>query len=271
MAAHMISRKEQQKKVLKASLLNPKNLFVLAIGLASGAFSPMLIPIGFMAYGILCYLDISSEEFATKVLKLPTRVSKAAEEMRPLSDQQKAQTLETEELQRLRSHLLVSKEKICHQYEDTDHFTQRLLGDFSQIENLVERGEAFLFKAQTIRNYLASEDREKIQQDIASLQEKIRSVHDDFSQRQYQQALETRHTHLETLQDIQRMYERLVSQVTNIWMSLDSIYSRMMKLKTSEYSPANAESDQVSSQLTQLLEDAEQLDTALNEHLALSE
>lgn len=268
MTTHMISRKEQQKKVLKASLLNPKNLFVLAIGLASGAFSPMLIPIGFMAYGILCYLDISSEEFVTKVLKLPTRVSKTAEEIRPLSDQQKAQTLETEDLQRLRSHLLASKEKI---YENTDDFTQRLLGNLSQIENLVERGEAFLFKAQTIRNYLASEDHEKIQQDIALLQEKIRSIHDDFSQRQYQQALETRHKHLETLQDIQRMYERLVSQVTNIWMSLDSIYSRIMKLKTSESSPVNAESEQVSSQLTHLLEDVEQLDTALNEHLALSE
>ena len=271
MTAHMISRKEQQKKVLKASLVNPKNLFVLAIGLASGAFSLMLIPIGLMAYGILCYLDVSSEEFVTNVLTPPTCAAKAAKEMRPLSDQQKAQTLETEELQHLKSNLLLSKEKIYHQYEDSDDFTQRLLGNLSQIENLIERSEVFLFKAQTIRNYLASEDHEKIQQDIASLQEKIRSIHDGFSQRQYQQALETRHKHLETLQDIQRMYERLVSQVTNIWMSLDSIYSRMMKLKTSEYSPANAESEQVSSQLSQLLEDIEQLDTALNEHLALSE
>jgi DNA repair exonuclease SbcCD ATPase subunit len=191
--------------------------------------------------------------------------------MRPLSEQQRAQTLETAELQGLRDHLLASKEKIYHQYEAADNFTQRLLGDFFQIENLVERGEAFLFKAQTIRNYLASEDHEKIQQDIASLQEKIRNIHDDFSQQQYQQALETRHKHLETLQDIQRMYERLVSQVTNIWMSLDSIYSRMMKLKTSDYSPGSAESKQVSGQLSQLLEDVEQLDTTLNEHLALSD
>lgn len=271
MASNLVLRKEQQKQVVKASLLNPKNLFVLAIGLASGAFSYVLIPIGLMAYGILCYLDFSSEEFVKKVLKLKTNVSKTAEEMRPLSEQQKAQTLETEELQQLRSNIVTSKEKIYQLYENADDFTQRLLGDFSQVANLVERGEAFLFKAQTIRNYLASEDIERIQQDIASLHKKLRSIHDDFSQRQYQQALETGHTHLETLGEIQRMYERLVSQVTNIRMSLDSIYSRMMKLKTSDYSLASAESEQVSNQLTQLLEDVEQLDTALSEHLALSE
>jgi hypothetical protein len=45
----------------------------------------------------------------------------------------------------------------------------------------------------------------------------------------------------------------------------------MMKLKTSDYSPGSAESKQVSGQLSQLLEDVEQLDTTLNEHLALSD
>ena len=66
------------------------------------------------------------------------------------------------------------------------------------------------------------------------------------------------------------MYERLLSQLTNISLSLDSIYSRMMKLKTSDYS-ANAESDLVSAQLMQLLEDIDLLDTALSEHLGFSE
>ena len=107
--------------------------------------------------------------------------------------------------------------------------------------------------------------------DIDKLQQKIQRVKDEFSRQQYQQALDARYKHLETLRDIQQVYERLVSQLTNISISLESMYSRMMKLKTSEYSLASAESDQVSAQLHEILQEMEQLDSALNENLSLPE
>ncbi len=274
MTTRSASRKNKQKKLLKASLLKPFNLFVFGIGIVAGVFfSYVLIPIGIMAYAILCYLDLSSKEFVKNVLKFDEGDSDASDrdEIRPLSDQQQAQTLETEELQNLQANITTTKEKIQRFYNLADDFTQGILGDFSQIENLVERSEKFLLKAQTIRNYLSSENVAQIEQDITSLQEKIQNVSDDFSKRQYQQALDARHKHLESLRDIQRVYERLVSQLTNISNSLDSVYSRMMKLQTSEYSLASAESDQVSAQLNELLQDVEQLDTALTENLGLPE
>jgi len=43
----------------------------------------------------------------------------------------------------------------------------------------------------------------------------------------------------------------------------------MMKLKTSEYSLASAESDQVSTQLNDILQEVERLDSALNDNLSL--
>jgi hypothetical protein len=275
MEKQLASRKNKQTKLLKASLLNPKNLFVLATGFVAGTFfSYVLIPIGIMAYGILCYLDLSSVEFAKKVLGVDKEVSDAAldnDEMRSLSDQQKARKLEAKELQSLQTDITATKKKIQQLYDDTDDFMRALLGDFCQIENLVGRSDELLFKAQTIRNYLSSENVDRIKQDITSLQGKIQKIRDDFSKRQYEQALNARRKHLESLQDIRQVYERLVSQLTNISISLDSMYSRMMKLKTSEYSLESAESDQVSAQLTELLRDAEQLDTALNENLALPE
>jgi DNA repair exonuclease SbcCD ATPase subunit len=273
MTKELVSRKSKMTKLLKASLLNPKNLFVLATGFVAGIFfSYVLIPIGIMAYGILCYLDLSSEDFVKKVLKLDENGSEAALEtdaMPSLSAQRKAQKLEAKELQSLQANIAATREKIQQLYDNTDDFTRALLGDFSQIENLAEKSNEFLLKAQTIRNYLSSENVVQIKQDIPSLQEKIQSVSDDFSKRQYQQALRARSKHLKSLRDIQQIYERLVSQLTNISISLDSMYSRMMKLKTSEYSLASAESDQVSSQLDDLLRDVEQLDTALTENLAL--
>jgi chromosome segregation ATPase len=270
MAEKLRSRESKQKKLLKVSLLNPKNLFVLATGFVAGIFfSPILIPIGIMAYGILCYLDLSSEEFVKKVLQLDESGSSVTDEMPPLSTQQQAQKLETKELQSLQANITATKEKIQQLYDNADEFTRALLADLSQVENLVEKSDEFLFKAQAIRNYLASENVSQINQDLTALQEKIQSVSDEFSNRQYQQALVARQKHLESLQDIQRVYERLVSQLTNISISLDSMYSRMMKLKTSEYSLASAESEQVSAQLDQILEDVEQLDTALKQNLAL--
>lgn len=265
-------RKDKLKKLLKASLLNPKNLFVLITGFVAGKFSLALIPIGIMAYGILCYLDLSSEEFVKKVLnsdKKTAKIDPDKSQIRSLSDQQRAQTLETKELQSLQVNITTTREKIQELYNNTDDFTRALLGDFSQIENLVRRSHNLLLKAQTIRNYLSSENVEQMKNDMTSLQEKIQSLSDNFSKRQYQQALNARHKHLESLRDIQQVYERLVSQVTNISLSLDSMHSRMMKLKTSEYSMASAESDQVSAELNEILRDVEQLDTALNENLEL--
>lgn len=276
MGEKLVSRKSKQTKLLKASLLSPKNLFVLATGFAAGVYfsTYVLIPIGIMAYGILCYLDLSSVEFAKKVLGFNEHVPDTVadgDEMRSLSDQQKARKLETKELQSLQANITTTKEKIQRLYSDADEFTRALLGDFSQVENLVRLSDEFLLKAQTIQNYLSSENVEQIKQDITSLQEKIQKISDDFSKRQYEQALNARRKHLQSLQDIQQVYERLVSQLTNISISLDSMYSRMMKLKTSEYSLESADSDQVSTQLDDLLRDVEQLDTALNENLSLPE
>ena len=265
------SRKEERTKVLKAAFLNPKNLFVLAIGLVTGTISMVLIPIGIMAYGILCYLDLSSEDFVQSVLYPQTDSSSHdSETTRILSDHQLAKTLHTSELRKLSANITASRGRIQHIYRQADTFLQEMFGDVLQVDELVERSQNFLLKAQTIRNYLVSENIDKLNQDIDALNDKIDHTTDHFSQRQYQQALRARQQHLESLQDVQRMYERLVSQLTNISLSLDSIYSRMMKLKTSDYS-TNAESDLVSAQLMQLLEDIDLLDTALSEHLGFSE
>jgi len=262
------ARKAQHKQLLRAALLNPKNLLVLAIGLATGTIAPILIPIGIMAYGILCYLDLSSEDFVKRVL-YPHADPPAPENVviHAFSERDLAQRLEAEELQQLSANIRASQAKIQRLYTQADPFLQEILGNMFHVDNLVERSGAFLLKAQTIRNYLASEDVEKIQRDIGDLEDKIRQVSDDFSQRQYEQALTARRKHLESLDDIHKIDERLTSQLTNISLSLDSIYSRMMKLKSSDYSLHSAESDQVSEQLTHLVADVEQLDAALNQNL----
>jgi hypothetical protein len=274
MIPQLSPQKNNQKEIIKASLFNFKNLFVLATGIVAGwIFSPLLIPIGAIAYGVMCYLDVSSEEFVKKVLtskKGSSTTNLHGEEIPLSSGEQSAPELTIQELQDLQEKIFNTKEKIGQLHEDTDDFTRRLLGDISQTENLVAKSYKFLQKAQRLRNYLSSENVAQITQDITSLQEKIQQVSDDFSKHQYQQALTSRQKHLETLQDLERMYERLVSQLTNISISLESIYSRMMKLKTLEYSLASAESDQVAIQLNTMLQDMEQLDSALKETLSLT-
>jgi chromosome segregation ATPase len=272
MLRERLLRRNRLKALLKASLLKPLNLFVLGVGFAAGTFSYILIPVGILAYGVLCYLDLSSEEFAKKVLssreKRLNTVSKT-EQKRRRSTPPSPPLLTTKELQTLRGKIFATKRRIEQLYQTTDDFMQRMMGDFSATEELVERSDQFLEKAQSIYNYLASEDTEQINADITALQQKIAQVSDDFSKRQYQQALDARYKHLETLRDIQQVYERLVSQLTNISLSLESMYSRMMKLKTSEYSLASAESDQLSAQLHAILEEMDQLDSAMNANLSL--
>lgn len=269
MSNEIMTRQAKQRTIVKAALLNPKNLFVLGVGILSGAFfSLALVPLGILAYGMLCYLDFSSEEFVKKILRRFDRtedIAAEAEFKREIS----APSLKIKELQQLRDNITGTQEKIHVLYSGADVFTRGLLGDLAQIEELIERSHGLLLKAQDIRVYLASENIAKVNQDVTLLEEKIQNVRDDFSKQQYQQALDARHKQLETFRDIQQVYERLVSQVTNISMSLESMYFKMMKLKTAEYSLAKAESDQVAEQLTGLLGDVEQLDSALNDHLSL--
>lgn len=266
--------KRQQTKLFKASLLKPTNLLVLVVGFIAGKFSGLLIPVGIVAYGVLCYLDLSSEEFVENILKPDKGFSDAdlQDAIVPLPSGEKLpQQLHTAELQELRKNIFATQQRIEQLYEQVDHFSRELLGELSQTKELAERSDQFLRKAQMIRDYLASEDAEQIQQGVTALEEKIQHVEDHFSKWQYQQALDARNRHLKNLRDLQRIYDRLTSQVTNISISLDSLYSRMIKLKTTEYSPTGIENEQVAAQLQQMLQDIDQLDSAVNEHLSLSD
>lgn len=265
--------KYQRKKVLKASLLKPTNVLVLATGILAGTFSGMLIPVGIVAYGVLCYLDLSSEGFLRQVLR-SDECPGSAVFPRPLSTLplpiDMSRKLETLELRKLQTNILATFQKITWLYEKIDDFTRELWGNILPIQKLVERSNQLLYKAQNIQDYLSSEQVERIQHGVTLLQEKIDRAEDAFSREQYQQALDARKGHLANLCDMQRSYVRLVSQLTNISISLDSLHSRMVKLSTAEHSPAKSESGRVIEQLHGMLYDMEVLDAAINEQLSLS-
>ncbi len=266
---------QTSKTVLKAALLNPRNLVVLVVGVVSGVVfsSPLLIPVGCVAYSALCYLDLSNEKFVQKVLDAHRPNSKTVSSSHPMglfAAHQPDSPFIVEELHHLHRNILRSQEKIRQLFRDADDFTRELLGEFAQTESLVTKSTQFLTKAQGIREYLESEDEQQIRQDMEHLQEKITRVSDTFSKHQYQQARHARQKQLETLQELQQMYERLVSQVTNISLSLESMYSRMVKMKTLDYSLASAEGDHVASLLNDIVQEVEQLDSALKESESLS-
>lgn len=259
---------KERTQLLRAALLRPKNLLILGTGCAAGIFTyPILIPIGFLAYGLLCYLDISSEEFSNAVLR-PSPQSVPAQ--KTLSKKGKSPHLlkfTIAELHQLHARLIAAGERLQQLYHDPTMRTDQVLGEYGHIASLIEKSMMLLEKAQAIRNYLNVQDIGDIQGEIERLQKKIGQVDDDFAQRQYQQAVDARYKQLDTLRDIQRMYERLVSQVTNITVSLESLHARVMKLKTAEYSLAQLESEHLSEQLTDLLQDVEQLELVLSEML----
>lgn len=260
-------RRDQRTRVLRAALLSPRNLMVLGIGGAAGGIAWYAIPFGILAYGLLCYIDLHSEEFIASVLPPEQSESPAHEQLYAFSADELAQSIEAGDLRRLDENIRASQEKIHRLRTQSDPMMQHLLRDLSSIDSLVERSQAFLYKAQTLRNYLRSENIPKIERELEGLEAKVRDVSDEFSQRQYAQALQARQSHLAALAEIRRIDERLTSQLTNIALSLDSLYSRMMKLKSADYSFQDAESEHLSEQLTSLLNDVELLDDALSRNM----
>lgn len=263
--------KRRQLTLLKASLLKPTNLLVLVIGCLAGNFSLALVPIGMAAYGALCWLDFSNKDFAKKIFADADGASNLSELNSPLPQGFRfklSQPLQAPELKSLQEDVVRIGLKIAKLYDDADDMTRRLLGDLSRIEEFGVRSERFLQKAQSLRDYLNTEDFEVLEQGVAALQAKIELSRDPFAQQQYQQALMARTKHRQNILDIQQAYERLVSQVTNISISLESLYSRMVKISNTECASAQSENEQVSKELQGMLQEMEYLELALNEQFS---
>ena len=270
MKQEMIVEKHRRSALLKASLFKPTNLLVLIAGCLAGNFSLALVPIGIAAYGALCWLDFSSKDFAKKVFAQTDGPAKRPQLNQPLPQGfhfQQSQALQAPELTSLQRDIARIGRKISALYHDADDVTQQLLGDLSRIEELGLRSERFLKKAQSLRDYLDTEDFEQISEGISTLRTKIETTEDSFAQQQYQQALTARTQHQQNLQDIQHAYERLVSQVTNISISLESLYSRMVKVNSAGCGSTQFESEQVANELQEMLQDMKYLESALNEQL----
>jgi len=258
--------------VLKAALFKPLNLMVLVGGCLAAKFSFMLIPVGIMAYGILCYLDVSNDEFVKKILKKSTHPESASFRQ----DQPKHAPLPANsaavlspELRQFQEQIAAMNQKITDCYHHADDFTCQLLGDLSQIEEITAKSQRFIHNAQQIANYLASADEAHLQQGIEQLEATLRNTTDEFSRSQYQQALEHRQAHVQTIRDLRRIYERLRSQLTNIEIAFESIHSRMVKLSSTDATLSDAENQAVAAQLQRMLGDMAQLDAAMNAQLAL--
>ncbi len=264
-------KKRRQHTLLKASLLKPTNLLVLVVGCLAGNFSLALVPIGIAAYGALCFLDFSNKDFAKKVFTKAPGVSDLPADSSPLPQGfrfKSSQSLRVPELTSLQGDVVRIGRNISQLYNDADDMTRQLLGELSRIEELGMRSERFLKKAQGLRDYLDTEDFEQIEQGIATLQAKTETSQDPFAQQQYRQALMARTKHRQNIQDIQQAYERLVSQVTNISTSLESLYSRMIKINSAGCGSAQFESEDVSKELQNMLQEMEYLESALNEQLS---
>lgn len=258
--------------VLKAAFLKPLHLFVLGLGIFGGiVFSAALIPVGIAAYGVLCYLDLSNEEFIHHILRRQNSRQQQVSEKNVSAVSASAAQYSVHELQQLGKNIEAVRDKIAQVYAHSDEFTRTLLGDFATIESLVTQSLSFLAKAQAIRAYLVSEDVNQSRQDVKTLQQKVENARDEFSLRQYQNALDARKSHLHTLYELQQLEDRLVAQVTNISRSLESFYSRMVKLCTLEAALASAESEHIARQLDELLTDLELFDQAISEHTFLPE
>ncbi|GAK52370.1 hypothetical protein U14_03621 [Candidatus Moduliflexus flocculans] len=254
--------------ILKAALFKPLNLMILVGGCLAATFSLALIPVGVMAYGILCYLDVSNDDFVKKISIKKTPFEPKPAQQRPLNTMLPAAANPTEalipELQRLQKQIAAMNQKIADGYSQVDDFTRQLIGNLSQIEEIAGKSQHFIRNAQQIAEYLAATDEVQIQRGIEDLRATLRATSDSFSRSQYQQALEHRQAHLQTIHDLQRIYERLCSQLTNIAVAFESIHSRIVKLSSADITLTDAESQAIAGQLRRILGEMEQLDAAMN-------
>lgn len=145
-----------------------------------------------------------------------------------------------------------------------------LLPIADQGRELVEEAYILADKGQIIERYLASVDRRKLEQDVASIDQQMRATQDPYT---LSQLAETRRARLEKIQnvrDLDTFIGRISAQLQNINASLDNVLAETVRLRTADAASADSTTSQVARRLADLKSDMDAFQSVLDTALARS-
>ncbi len=145
-----------------------------------------------------------------------------------------------------------------------------LLPIADQGRELVEEAYILADKGQIIERYLASVDRRKLEQDVASIDQQMRATQDPYTLSQLAETRRARLEKIENVRDLDTYIGRISAQLQNINASLDNVLAETVRLRTADAASADSTTSQVARRLADLKSDMDAFQSVLDTALARS-
>lgn len=133
-----------------------------------------------------------------------------------------------------------------------DPAIRRALADSTQdMEDLTSSIYDIALKAQSLQNAVGSSnaDPAALQLDIDRLKKVIPTSKDEFTREQYQSTLEGKQQQLKNINDTSEALDRWHAQLDNALSTLDTIFSQVLRIRSSEVLSLSTATDEVSNSL----------------------
>ncbi|WP_322496823.1 hypothetical protein [Chloroflexus sp.] len=143
-----------------------------------------------------------------------------------------------------------------------------LLGNIvNQTRDLVAEAYVLADKGQIIERFLATNDWQRLSQQLPQLDWQISATIDPFTRQQLEERRQALRTQQQHIQDLSTYLNRIKAQLANIDASLDTTLAEIVRLKTADAVAMASASGAVQQRLTELRSDMEVfrkvLDTAM--------
>ncbi len=267
-------------KVVVASAARGQNLSVLGIGVAAslglvaaGVGGGVAVGLGLLglsvaAYGALVGMDVINPAFASKVLALgpPPRESFEGRLGRPFEPDVSPEQVEAPELREIYVAVIENHDRLRQTIGRGGSLWQDSLGEaYLTSCGLVRDAGRIACKGNNLRHYLQAERPEAIDADVRRLEQDARNARDEKAAQSYLQAAAAKREQLETLHELEGLFDRIRAQLTVIETSLDGLRARIVKLNAADLDEAALVGRSFAEQIRELTSDINILESTVEE------
>lgn len=138
-----------------------------------------------------------------------------------------------------------------------------------QAAQVVQRLESLVARARLLDRFLARQNREHLEREIAALDARIAACADEIAREHYLQARRTRGEQLRDYDELALCRGRVQAQITNVLSALEAAEARVMVLQAADLRHAGTVGDAVTRSLQELSQELSGLQESIDATIAI--
>ena len=261
-------------KLLLTSASSRVNLSILSVGMvlsviliiteiAGTSVGIAVLLFSLLAYCALVGLDVFNPKFIREVHGVgePDKKIEASTQIDP-------EQLKVQELKIIYESILNKHNQSQQAFKSTSELLKdNLVDSMSRCSELVMEAGRIAVKGDSLREYLNTQDPHSIEKQTKDLAAKARRTSDEKASEGFHQAVTVKRQQLETINQIEGLYDRINAQLNVIESSLDTIHAKIVKLKATDIEEAILVGQSIMERVDTLATDINLLESTVEETL----